>query len=580
MFENIYNRIYYLGLQTIRYSKRFFRWLGAGLIRPFKALFTLFFTALIIIDKFALKTFHEVADDFRSLASETKRVYLKKNASVSKTDEKFRAKFLRYVKKAFKRYKKVFIYAFNTVIPIVSFIILCNVINAWSGTIFALEINYNGNVIGYVSNEAEYKQAREQAVDRLDVSALPLNVSETGEEKDIIGKAEYKIKRVKRSSMNDAATICDRLIENSDSQITNACGIYVDNSFICAVKNETDALSVFDSILSENETGEQNAVVGFVENIEYVQGLYPDNENTVWDAQELSRKLRSKKSEARYYTVQAGDTVSQIAQKFDMKSSEIFSLNPTLKDNIYVGQQILLSGEVNFVRVQVTKTEKRTVDIPYNSVKVNTDKLYVGDKRTITKGVNGIEQITELVTYIDGVRVSSKEVSRVTVREAVDEKIQVGTKKNYYGTSSGGPVTSYGGRFVWPAIGATSVSSYYGKRSLGGWHGGMDIVRSGGSTGCAVVAAESGTVTLARWNGAYGYCVMIDHGNGLSTLYAHMQSGSICVSQGQRVSRGQRVGRIGGTGNVTGPHLHFEVRVNGTKVNPAPYLGVSTKVNR
>ena len=101
----------------------------------------------------------------------------------------------------------------------------------------------------------------------------------------------------------------------------------------------------------------------------------------------------------------------------------------------------------------------------------------------------------------------------------------------------------------------------------------MDIVRPGGSLGCAVVAAESGTVTFAGWYGSGGYTVMINHGNGLSTLYAHMQQGSLTVSAGQRVSRGQQIGRIGATGYVTGPHLHFEVRVNGTKVNPAKYLG-------
>lgn len=582
MFDFLYNQIYFLGLRTIRYSKRFFKWLGALLFSPVKAVGTLLLTAAIIIDKFALKTFHEVMDDIRDLVSEAKRVSADiAGISAEKSKNRFKT-FLRYIGVALRRYKRVFVYTLNIVLPIAGLVFLISVVNAWSSTIFALEINYNDEIIGYVRNEAVYKEAHEQAVKRLDLSAASSSVVGNGSDtRELIGNADYKLKRVKRSQINDSSAICDKLIEKSDSKITNACGVYIDNNFICAVKNETDALSVFDSVLSAHETGEENAVVSFVEDIEYVQGLYPDNEDIVWDADKLSQKLNSKKSEARYYTVQAGDTVSQIAQNFDMKSSEIFELNPELKENIYVGQKILLSGEVNFVRVQVTKTEKRTVDVPFKSVKVNTDSLYVGDKRTVTKGVNGIEEITELVTYIDGVRVSSKEVSRNTVREAVDEKIQVGTKKNYYGGGGGasGPITSYGGKFVWPTIGAKSVSSYYGKRSLGGWHGGIDIVRSGGSTGCPVVAAESGTVTLARYNGAYGYCVIINHGNGLSTLYAHMQPGSIRVSAGQHVSRGQQVGRIGGSGNVTGPHLHFEVRVNGTKVNPAPYLGISSKSN-
>ena len=103
---------------------------------------------------------------------------------------------------------------------------------------------------------------------------------------------------------------------------------------------------------------------------------------------------------------------------------------------------------------------------------------------------------------------------------------------------------------------------------------GVDITRSGGgSTGLAVVAAGSGRVTTAGYHSSYGYHVIINHGNGLSTLYAHMQRGSLRVSAGDYVSAGQRIGSIGSTGNVTGPHLHFEVRVNGNRVNPLPYLG-------
>ncbi len=577
MPERIYNQIYFLGLQTIRYGKRFVKWLAALLLKPVKALGTLIFTAFIVADKFALKTFHEITADLKTMASKTHKVvrYISgKEDGQPKRDVKT---FFRYANVAFRSYRRVFVYAFNILLPIASLGLMMYVVGLWSDATFALEINYNGDIIGYVRSETEYKQAREQAINRLDIAAAgAVLTDDSGDENELIGNADYKIKMVKRSQLNDAAVICDKLIEKSDSAITNACGIYIDDSFICAVKNETDALSVFDSVLSAHETGEENAVVSFVEDIKYVQGLYPDNEETVWDAAKLNDKLSSKKSEARYYTVQAGDTVSQIAQRFDMTSAQIFNLNPELKESIRVGQKILLSGEVNFVRVQVTKTEKRTVEIPFNTVKVNTDSLYVGDKRTVTKGVKGLQEITELVTYIDGVRVSAKEASRVTIREAVDEKIQIGTKKNY---GSSGPVTSYGGRFIWPTIGANSISSYYGKRSLGGWHGGIDIVRPGGSTGRPVVAAESGTVTLARWNGAYGYCVIINHGNGLATLYGHMQPGSLCVSAGQKVSRGQQVGRIGGTGNVTGPHLHFEVRVNGTRVNPAPYLGISSKSN-
>ena len=568
MFENIYNQIYYIGIQTMRYGKRFFKGLWALMLKPLKTIATLVFTLFILIDKFALKTFHEIVNEIKDLVEDTRKVSDK--LTQAKVEGNWFKKFSAYAKKANLRYRKAFVYVLNFALPIVAFVILLNVATLWADTTFALEVNYNDKTIGYVQNEEVYKEARELAFDRLDISAASSVVTDDGKETELIGEAQYKIKAVKLSQINDASEICDKLIENSDSKITNACGIYIDNQFVCAVKNETDALSVFDSILAEHETDEENAVVSFVENIEYVQGLYPDNESTVKDAAFLSEKLNSKKSEARYYTVQAGDTVSQIAQKFGMKSSQIFNLNPSLKENIYIGQQILLSNEVNFLRVQTTKTETRRVEIPYKTVEIKTDKLYIGDKKTVTKGANGVQEVTELVTYIDGVRVSTKEVSRTTISEPRDQKVQVGTKKNNY---SSGAIVSGGGRLLWPTVGAYSVSSGYGRRNFGdGWHAGIDIVRPGGSTGCTVVAAESGTVTFAGWYGSGGNTVIIKHSGGLSTMYNHMRNGSLRVYSGQKVVRGQAIGQIGATGFVTGAHLHFEVKVNGRNVNPMNYL--------
>ena len=90
------------------------------------------------------------------------------------------------------------------------------------------------------------------------------------------------------------------------------------------------------------------------------------------------------------------------------------------------------------------------------------------------------------------------------------------------------------------------------------------------SFGVGILAANSGTVTLAGWNSGYGNCVIIDHGGGKATLYGHM--GAYSVSKGQTVSKGQKIGSVGSTGNSTGPHLHFEILINGTAVNPMQYF--------
>ena len=117
---------------------------------------------------------------------------------------------------------------------------------------------------------------------------------------------------------------------------------------------------------------------------------------------------------------------------------------------------------------------------------------------------------------------------------------------------------------VWPVNG--TITSGFGMR-WGRMHEGIDIAGAGGT---AIAAAAAGTVIVAGWVGGYGNMVVIDHGGGISTGYGHMSS--LAVSVGQAVGQGTVVGGMGTTGHSTGVHLHFEVRVNGTAVNPLGYL--------
>lgn len=138
--------------------------------------------------------------------------------------------------------------------------------------------------------------------------------------------------------------------------------------------------------------------------------------------------------------------------------------------------------------------------------------------------------------------------------------------------SAGSYSGSCSGQLAWPCSGR--ISSPYGMRfhpvlHRTKMHTGMDIAAPGGTP---IRAAAAGKVVMAGWNGAYGNCVIIDHGSGIATLYGHMQSGSLRCSRGQVVERGQTIGRCGSTGWSTGNHLHFEVRVNGSHRNPMNYL--------
>lgn len=149
-------------------------------------------------------------------------------------------------------------------------------------------------------------------------------------------------------------------------------------------------------------------------------------------------------------------------------------------------------------------------------------------------------------------------------------------RNNNNGGSSGGSTTGTG-NLVWPSY-CTYISSRQGPRVhpiTGEYknHGGTDIAASYGS---AIYAADSGRVVSSSdgWNGGWGNYVMIDHGNGMQTLYAHMSSRAVSV--GQTVSRGQTIGYVGSTGMSTGPHLHFEMYVNGSRIDPqTKYPGMS-----
>jgi len=139
------------------------------------------------------------------------------------------------------------------------------------------------------------------------------------------------------------------------------------------------------------------------------------------------------------------------------------------------------------------------------------------------------------------------------------------------GSYGGGNVVGTGS-FIWPLPSSTYITSRFGLRihPITGEqksHNGIDISANSGST---IVAADGGTVTMAAWNGGYGNCVMIDHGNGYITLYGHMSS--LAVSQGQSVSQGECIAYVGSTGLSTGPHLHFEVYQGGGRIDPEMFF--------
>ena len=227
--------------------------------------------------------------------------------------------------------------------------------------------------------------------------------------------------------------------------------------------------------------------------------------------------------------------------------SEVYSLDE-LMQLAYGKFSIALSTDVVY-----------TQEIGYGTKVEYDDDEYISYEKVKKNGKNGKEEVTVRVTYVDGVQTEAEQTDVKVLEEAVDEVVVKGTRES---------VTT--GSFMWPVPYTRAISSYFGPR-WGTIHKGIDIADSG-IYGQAIVASDGGTVTFAGWNdGGYGNYVVIDHGNGYKTLYAHCSS--VDVSVGQVVSQGQTIAYIGSTGFSTGPHLHFEVQEYGTAVNPLNYLG-------
>jgi len=160
-------------------------------------------------------------------------------------------------------------------------------------------------------------------------------------------------------------------------------------------------------------------------------------------------------------------------------------------------------------------------------------------------------------------------VAELARQQELERQRRLREQQRGQGGSGGGAVTGTG-ELMWPTSGP--VTSHFGVRRhpvFGDMrqHNGIDI---GARHGATVVAADSGTVITSTYNSSYGNYIVISHGNGITTLYAHLSSRS--VSSGSSVSKGQQIGLVGSTGISTGPHLHFEVSVNGTRVNPLTRL--------
>lgn len=306
--------------------------------------------------------------------------------------------------------------------------------------------------------------------------------------------------------------------------------------------------------LKENET--RILDIGIKESVSGVtKQAKPENIMTV---DEAVRYLQKGTLKEKTYKVQAGDVFSKIATKHNLTSTELTKLNNGVseKNVLQVGQQLKITEVKPQVNIEVMREKKEKKEVKFENQVKNSSEILKGDSKVLQKGENGTKEITYMIREQNGMPVGKSNQKEKIVKEAKKNIVAKGTKV----------IPSRGsGKFSWPAEGGY-ISSKMGRR-WGREHRGIDIARP---SGFAIKAADNGVVTSSGQDGTYGNRVVIDHQNGFQTTYAHLAS--IDVKNGQVVSSGTKLGIMGSTGRSTGIHLHFEVRKNGSIVNPLNYL--------
>lgn len=279
----------------------------------------------------------------------------------------------------------------------------------------------------------------------------------------------------------------------------------------------------------------------------------------VTSVEEAADQITKESAKNEIYEVKAGDTLSTIANGHGLYVKDVLKLNSGLSENtmLQIGDEIIITvpqPELTVMTVeQTTYQEEYFAEVEY----VYNDSWYTTKSVVLREEEAGFHEVTALVTKRNGTEESREMIHEEVIKEPVCKKVEVGTQTppTYIKPLSGGRQTSGYGKRRAPTKGASTN------------HRAIDWATP---TGTAIWASSGGTVSTAGWQSGYGYVVYINHPDGNQTRYGHLSK--ILVSAGQKVKQGQKIALSGNTGRSTGPHLHFELRVNGTPVNPYNYF--------
>lgn len=609
----IYRYCYFVGLQLLRSTRghrrhmvRLLSQLAEGAGRRLRRRKRAFKEALRELRHSFLSPIQEIRDHYRLFAQELQNA---KTFDTGDTPAQVVLRMLRLVCSSFGRIARLLL---SYLAPIAALVVLVAAVDYFSSLELALHVEYNGSNVGYISNEAVFVQAEKDMQDRMMLDDVLVTdptqenvdqlLEEAQQEQELQQQARivprFELAVVDREDGSLSGRIFNHLVGlvgiqtvpqdqlYTADELTNeliravgqssahpdgfaveeASGLYIDEVYIGAVSDGQALLDALYEMKEQYRTEEYpDADIQFIKKVELKEGLFPSN--SIRPLSSILELLNKEERGERYYTVVEGDTPLTIAAKNGIAFAELIQLNPDVETSLLPGDELLISQSVPYmgVQVRVTVTEEEAIDYDITQ-QVNPDQN-VGYTRVLQEGQEGLQNVTYEVIMIDGLETERNVLNTERIRDPVTEIIEVGGNRplEVIPKNSSAPVTS--GAFAWPTAGGNTGGSpgwmgYYG-------HTGQDISWSG-CYGAPVYASASGTVVAAGWGGWYGYRVIINHGGGYQTLYAHCSQ--LYVSVGQTVEQGEAIGAIGRSGNTTGPHLHFEVRINGVPVNPTPYL--------
>jgi murein DD-endopeptidase MepM/ murein hydrolase activator NlpD len=292
--------------------------------------------------------------------------------------------------------------------------------------------------------------------------------------------------------------------------------------------------------------------------VEVVESYLP--QASIMNLQEAIEQVTKEQEVNTIYEVAAGDTLSEIAINTNVPLDKIIELNENLEDEnstIRVGDELIITMPEPTLSIErqeeVYYEENYEAEVEY----VYNDEWYTTESQVLQEPSAGHRNVAALVSYHNDTVTDTQILKEEVTYAAVPKIIEIGTKipPTYIKPISGGRLSSGFGRRSAPTRGASS------------YHKGIDWATP---VGTAVCASSAGTVSRAGWGSGYGYVIYIDHADGRQTRYGHLSK--ILVKPGQTVSQGQKIALSGNTGRSTGPHLHFEILINGSQVNPLNYL--------